>query len=115
MTQFVVGKPVTTDVPSVVVDAGLPVGRHRFRLTVIDTAGNESRPNEAVVQVVPLTVVVPGQPVTPVVLNPAGPVIAPHVVGPIVTPNLTGPVVTPVRAATPTPPSKPPSKPRKKR
>lgn len=51
MTTFVVGKPVETTTPRMVVDAGLPVGSHRFSLTVFNTTGNASAPSEAVVQV----------------------------------------------------------------
>jgi hypothetical protein len=51
MTTFTQGQSVTTTQASVVVDAGLPIGRHRFRLVVFDTAGNASAPQEAVVQV----------------------------------------------------------------
>ncbi len=71
MTQFVIGQPVTTAVPGVSVDAGLPVGRHRFRLVVVDSAGNRSQPDDRVVQVLaasvgPLThVVTPIDPVSP--------------------------------------------------
>lgn len=51
MTTFVAGKPQTTDKPAVVVDAGLAAGLHRFRLVVVDAAGNESKPDEVVVEV----------------------------------------------------------------
>jgi hypothetical protein len=51
MTTFVVGTPVETTTSTMVVDAGLPVGNHRFSLTVFDTAGNASAPSEVVVQV----------------------------------------------------------------
>ena len=44
MAKFVRGKPVETDAPTVVVDAGLPPGRHRFQLVVVDDAGNRSAP-----------------------------------------------------------------------
>ena len=39
MARFVAGQPVVTAVPSVVVDAGLPVGQHRFRLEVLTDTG----------------------------------------------------------------------------
>jgi hypothetical protein len=52
MTTFVVGRPVTTETPTVIVDAGLPVGRHRFRLEVFGSTGSVSVPAEAVVQIV---------------------------------------------------------------
>jgi hypothetical protein len=82
MPTFAVNTPITTREPTVTVDAGLPVGRHRFRLEVIDTAGLRStRPDEAVVEI------------QRVVVDP-GPVIT----GPIVTgPIVTGPIVaTPI-------------------
>jgi len=56
MAKFVAGQPVVTAVPSVVVDAGLPVGQHRFRLEVLTDTGQRSPPDEAVVQVQALTV-----------------------------------------------------------
>lgn len=61
MATFTIGRPVTTREPTITVDAGLPVGSHRFQLEVVDTAGNRSRPDVAVVAV--QRVVLP--PVTP--------------------------------------------------
>lgn len=52
MTQFVVGEPVTTEKPFVDVDAGMPVGLHRFRLEVFGASGQISAPSELVVQIV---------------------------------------------------------------
>lgn len=49
MTGFVIGKPVRTREPKVVVDAGLPAGRHRFRLVVTRDDGRRSAPMEQVV------------------------------------------------------------------
>jgi len=49
VTAFVQGKPVVTKVPTVVVDAGIKPGKHRFTLVVSDAAGNESKPDELVV------------------------------------------------------------------
>jgi hypothetical protein len=49
MARFVVNEPVVTSQPEVVVDAGLPVGRHLFQLVVEDSSGNQSEPD--VVQV----------------------------------------------------------------
>ena len=50
MAEFVVNQDVETDVPNVEVtinpDAPLPLGRHRFRLIVIDNSGNRSVPDE---------------------------------------------------------------------
>ncbi len=51
MAKFVVGTPVTTTTPSIVVDAGLAIGAHRFRLCVVDSSGNTSAAVEAVVTV----------------------------------------------------------------
>ena len=63
MATFTVGKPITTKEPTVTVDAGLPVGLHRFQLVVVDDAGNRSEPDVAVVSVQRL--VTPLPPVTP--------------------------------------------------
>jgi hypothetical protein len=51
MARFVAGTPQITREPTIVVDAGLPIGRHRFRLEVIDAAGRRSAPDEAIVEV----------------------------------------------------------------
>ena len=51
MVAFVPGRAVTTRVPVVLVDPGLPVGVHRFQLVVIDTAGLRSRPDGVVVRI----------------------------------------------------------------
>ena len=37
MATFTRGRPVETTTPTVVVDAGLPVGSHRFQLEVVDS------------------------------------------------------------------------------
>lgn len=79
MAVFRVNVPVTTSEPRVSVDAGLPVGRHRFRLVAVDTAGLRSSPHEAIVTV--QQVIGPG----PIVVNP-GPIVVnpgPIVPGPI--------------------------------
>ena len=49
MPRFNVNEPVVTSEAEVVVDAGLPVGRHLFQLIVEDSSGNLSEPD--VVQV----------------------------------------------------------------
>ena len=72
MVSFVAGKPVSTDTPGVVVDAGLPAGRHRFQLVVLNQGGARSQSAELVVQIRRL--------------------LAPPVTGPG-----TGPVVNPIR------------------
>ena len=51
MVAFVPGRAVTTRVPAVLVDPGLPAGLHRFQLVVIDTAGLRSRPDVALVRI----------------------------------------------------------------
>jgi hypothetical protein len=52
MARLTVGVPVTTETPTLQVDAGLRVGRHTFRLVVVDDDGNVSAPAEMVVRVV---------------------------------------------------------------
>jgi len=51
MVAFVQGRDIMTRVPTIVVDAGLAVGAHRFQLVAIDTAGLHSRPDVAVVRI----------------------------------------------------------------
>ena len=51
MARFVVGTPQITREPTITVDAGLPVGRHRFRLEVVDATGLRSAPDQAIVEV----------------------------------------------------------------
>jgi len=50
MAEFVVNQDVVTDIPSVEVTItrtnALAIGRHRFRLIVVDDAGNVSQPDE---------------------------------------------------------------------
>ncbi len=79
MAKFPLGKPVTTETATVEVDAGLAVGAHRFRLSVVNAAGLPSRAaDEVVVQVTQSRVVLPpiappiGPPISPPV-RPAGP------------------------------------------
>ena len=69
MASFVIGQPVTTAEPRVAVDPGLKPGLHRFRLEVVDDAGQVSKPDEALVQVTEKLIV----PVTPILLNPIDP------------------------------------------
>ena len=94
MARFVVGTPQVTREPTIVVDAGLPVGRHRFRLEVLDSTGLRSRPDDAIVDVQRI-IVDPGPVITsgPTIPTP-GPVIGP-VTGPITGP-VTGPITGPV-------------------
>ncbi len=80
MARFEVRTPITTREPTIVVDAGLPVGRHRFRLEVIDTTGQRSAPDDAIVDV--QRIVGPG----PVIPTP-GPIIPTPIIptpGPII-------------------------------
>lgn len=51
MATLVPGKTLAQKAPELVVENRLKVGRWRFRLSVVDAAGNESRPAELVVQV----------------------------------------------------------------
>jgi hypothetical protein len=80
MTQFAVGQSITTTTPTIVVDAGLAIGSHRFQLVVVDSAGLRSAADVQVVAIQRQLVV--------------GPVIG-TVVNPVATP------VTPVRPAIP--------------
>jgi hypothetical protein len=51
MARFVLNQTIETAEPTIAVDPGLPLGRHRFQLVVIDAAGRRSRPVEAIVEV----------------------------------------------------------------
>ncbi len=44
MVDFRKSKRVTTPKPFIKVNAGLPAGRYIFQLTVVDGAGNKSKP-----------------------------------------------------------------------
>jgi len=50
MADFVINTDITTDTPTIEVtvnpDQPLPVGRHRFRLIVVDDSGNRSAADE---------------------------------------------------------------------
>ena len=76
MARFVVGTPQITREPTITVDAGLPVGRHRFRLEVIDASGLRSAPDHAIVEVQRI-IVGPGPIPTPGPVIQPGPVIRP--------------------------------------
>jgi hypothetical protein len=69
MAKFVVGRPLTTRESSVVVDAGLPVGIHRFQLIVIGANGVASKPDQVLVQV-QATRLIPGIRTPPVIPLP---------------------------------------------
>ena len=53
MAEFVIGKDISTDKPTIEVtinkDTPLSVGRQRFRLVVVDDSGNVSKADELVV------------------------------------------------------------------
>ena len=112
MPAFAVNQPITTPTPTIVVDAGLPAGSHRFQLVVIDSAGNRSAADVGVVTIQreivtgPVNPTVPGPVVVdPVVIGPRPPVVTPTPVtpttvtpAPAVTPNTT---ITPNTTTTP--------------
>ena len=68
MARFAVGQAIRSVEPTIVVDAGLPAGAHRFQLEVIDSTGRRSAPAVAVVTIQRLTI-----PVPPVVVPPLRP------------------------------------------
>jgi hypothetical protein len=53
MAEFIIGKEISTEKPAIEVtitkDNPLSVGKHRFRLVVIDDAGNASKGDEVIV------------------------------------------------------------------
>ncbi|MBN8442663.1 MAG: hypothetical protein J0M28_13350 [Thauera sp.] len=53
MAEFIINREVRTDTPTVEVTIGaanaLPLGRHTFRLVVVDDSGNSSIPDDVVV------------------------------------------------------------------
>jgi hypothetical protein len=72
VARFAIDTPITTREPTVTVDAGLAIGRHRFRLDVIDREGRASLPHEAIVEV--QRVVIDPRP-APGPIDPTRPVI----------------------------------------
>ena len=112
MARFVVGTPQITREPTITVDAGLPVGRHRFRLEVVDASGLRSAPDQAIVEVQRI-IIDPGRiPTGPVIPTPGpvGPVIGPVIpTGPVVGPVIPtpGPIIRPPRPRTRTKKEKP--------
>jgi len=99
MAAFSIGKPITTTVPVIAVDAGLAIGVHRFQLEVIDTAGNRSKSDIAEVTVQRLVITFPTPPLDAVILDPTRPVPGPSLSTPIVF----TPVVSPVSLTPATP------------
>lgn len=77
MASFRPGQTVTTREPRVTVDAGLPVGVHRFQLVVLTDSGQRSAGDVVQVSVVRTLIVEPVRPVEPIgpVLPPTGPII----------------------------------------
>jgi len=73
--KFSANKPVETTNPTVVVDSGLPVGSHRFRLVVVTRDGRSSQPTEVVVTIERAGTVIPGgiTPTGPTVVGPLQP------------------------------------------
>ena len=111
MARFVVSTPQITREPTITVDAGLPVGRHRFRLEVVDATGLRSAPDQAIVEVQRIIIDPDRIPTGPVIPTPGpvvGPVIGPvtptpgPVVGPVVGPLIPtpGPIIRPPRSRT---------------
>lgn len=77
MARFAVGQAIRSVEPTIVVDAGLPAGAHRFQLEVIDSSGQRSAPAVAVVTIQRLTPLRP-----PVVVPPLRPPSRPPVIPP---------------------------------
>lgn len=51
MSKLRQGEPKTTASPHFTIDPGLPPGRHRFQLVVIDASGNRSRADTVTVRI----------------------------------------------------------------
>jgi hypothetical protein len=77
--QFALNRPIETAEPTVVVDKGLPAGRHRFQLVVVNRAGQASQPVVVDVVVDPRGPLIPGRlPIPgPIVLGPIRPPFPP--------------------------------------
>ena len=97
MARFVVGQPITTTVPIIDVDPGLPVGSHRFQLEVVDGDRNVSRPDVVDVVIVDFRIPIPRFP-TDTILIPTDPIIRdPTIIRtPVINPIRT-PLRTPIR------------------
>jgi hypothetical protein len=99
MARFTVGKAVVTTTPTVLVDAGLPVGLHRFQLEVLTNTGQRSKPAVATIQVqLSRRVVEP----TPVILSPTDVLTRTRVPSPSVAPHTVPPEPPPPAAKTAT-------------
>ena len=52
MADFITNKRIETVESFIAIDAGLPVGRYIFQLTVVDSNGNISKPSQIQVQII---------------------------------------------------------------
>lgn len=120
MVSFVRGRPLTTTKPTIEVDAGLPLGVHRFQLEVLTDDGRRS-PADVVTVSVQRLVVGPFEPVVrPTVGEPVvRPTVNPTVMGttPVIPRGAAGQAVAEPAAAPPPrrgrkPRARPQSKPR---
>src|SRR5687768_12455099 len=94
MARFEIDRPIATLEPTITVDAGLPVGRHRFRLVVMGAGRQPSAPDEAIVEI--QRIVIDPPPPTGPVIDPRPPVLDPR--SPVLEPRpgvITRPVVSP--------------------
>jgi len=60
--QLLPNQPVETTTPRLTVDAGLPPGTHRIRLVVVSARGQQSKPAEVAIRVLPRGASHPGRP-----------------------------------------------------
>lgn len=77
MVDFNRTKRVETTVSQIKVDAGLPEGQYIFQLTVLDKAGNKSKPVRINVEVVRKLVTIDPRlvvPITPIRVDPVNPI-----------------------------------------
>ena len=95
MARFVVGQPITTTVPIIDVDPGLPVGRHRFQLEVMDADRNVSRADVAEVEIVDFRIP-PTRIPTDTILTPTDPIIR-FPTDPVIRTTVINPIRTPLR------------------
>jgi hypothetical protein len=65
--KFTPNQPFETEKPTVTVDAGLPIGSHRFQLVVVGASGSKSTAVEVTVTVARIIV---GGPIPPVITRP---------------------------------------------
>ncbi|MBN8442664.1 MAG: hypothetical protein J0M28_13355 [Thauera sp.] len=98
MVAFVRGRPITTDEPTVTVDAGLALGVHRFQLVVVTADGRRSAADVVDLTVERLTI--PG-PLDPVVRPPLIDTVINPTINPTITPRVTT-TVSPTPATTTT-------------